>query len=82
MNPGKLDTLHSNTIQNPKNDGHCMTITTRGCKQTIDPHMPLVVEDDIRKDKEVVETNGELVDDTVKDVEVSQKLVGLLLVWY
>ena len=33
-------TLPSNTIQYPKNDAHCMAITTRGGKQTIDPPMP------------------------------------------
>ena len=27
-------TLPSNTVQNPKNDGHCMAITTRGGKKT------------------------------------------------
>ena len=32
-------TLPSNSVQNPKNDGHCMAITTRGGKQTIDPPM-------------------------------------------
>lgn len=29
MNPCQPGTLPSNTIQNPKNDGHCMTVTTR-----------------------------------------------------
>ena len=36
-----------------------------------------VVEDDMRKDKKVVETNGELVDNMVIKVEVSQKVVPI-----
>ena len=32
-------TLPSNTIQYPKNDAHCMAITTWGGKQTIEPPM-------------------------------------------
>ena len=32
-------TLPSNTVQNPKNDAQCMSITTRGGKRTIDPPM-------------------------------------------
>ena len=42
-------TLPSNTVQNPKNDAHCMEITTRGGKQTIDPPMPSN-EENVRKD--------------------------------
>ena len=33
-------TLPSNTVHNQKNDVHCMAITTRGGKQTIDTPMP------------------------------------------
>ena len=40
VNTRQPGTLPSNTVQNPKNDGHCMAITTRGGKQTIDPPMP------------------------------------------
>ena len=40
VNTRQPGTLLSNTVQNPKNDGHCMAITTRGGKQTIDPPMP------------------------------------------
>ena len=58
MNPHQLGTLPSNTIQYPKYDGHCMTGTTRGGKQTIDPPRSFVVEDTMRKDKEVMETSG------------------------
>ena len=30
VNPQQPGTLPRNTIQNPKIDGHCMTVTTRG----------------------------------------------------
>ena len=39
VNTRQPGTLPSNTVQNLKNDGHCMAITTRGDKQTIDPPM-------------------------------------------
>ena len=39
MNPRQPGTLPSNTIQNLKNDGHFMVVTTRGGKKTIDPSM-------------------------------------------
>ena len=39
MNTRQPGTLPRNTVQNLKNDGHCMAITTRGGKQTIDPPM-------------------------------------------
>ena len=58
MNPQQLGTLPSNTVQNPKNDGHCMAITTRGGKQTIDPLMQSGVENGIIGDDEVVEVCG------------------------
>ena len=77
MNPRQPRTLTTNPIQNPKNDGHFMAVTTRGGKQTIDPPRLSVVEDDRRKDKEVLEVSGELVDDTVIEVEVSQKVVSI-----
>ena len=32
VNPRQPGTLPRNTIQNPKNDGHSMTVTTRGGK--------------------------------------------------
>ena len=43
----------------PKNNVHSMAVTTQGGKQTIDPLMSYVVEDDMRKDEAVVETSGE-----------------------
>ena len=77
MNPRQTDTLPRNTIQNPKIDGHCMTVTTRGGKQTIDQPMPSVVEDEMRKDEEIVETSGELVEKAAKKVEIPQKVVPI-----
>ena len=47
-----------------------MAVTTQVGKQTRDPPNPSVVEDEMRKDEEVVETCGALVDKTVKEVEV------------
>nr|XP_010327596.1 uncharacterized protein LOC104649754 [Solanum lycopersicum] len=77
MNPRQTDTLPRNTIQNPKNYGHCMEVTTQGGKQTIDPPMPYVVENEMRKDEEVVETSGELVDKVVKEAEIPQKVIPI-----
>ncbi|XP_015068755.1 uncharacterized protein LOC107013337 [Solanum pennellii] len=51
--------------------------TTRGGKQTIDPPMPSVVEYEMIKDEEVVETSGEFVDKTMKEAEVPQKVVPI-----
>ena len=51
VNTQQPGTLPSKTIQNPKNDAHCMAITTRGGKQTIDRPMPST-EENVRKDNE------------------------------
>ena len=53
VNTRQPGTLPSNTVQNPKNDAHCMEITTRGGKQTIDPPMPSNKEK-VRKDDDKV----------------------------
>jgi len=65
VNPRQSGTLPSNTMQKQKNDGHS-AVTTRGGKQTMDPPIPYGVEDEVRKEDEVVEDNGELVDKAVK----------------
>uniref|UniRef100_M1DZG5 Integrase core domain containing protein n=1 Tax=Solanum tuberosum TaxID=4113 RepID=M1DZG5_SOLTU len=75
VNPRQPGTLLSNTIQNPKNYGHCMAVTTRGGKQTIDPHMPSVVDVEIRKEDDVVEVREESENATEKKAKISQKLV-------
>ena len=63
VNTRQHGTLLSNTVQNPKNDAHCMEITTQGGKQTIDPPMPST-EENVRKD------NG-------KDAEVPMKVIHM-----
>ena len=59
VNTRQQGTLPSNTVQNPKNDAHCMAITTRGGKQTIDPPMSSGGEKVIRDDDTVVEVRDE-----------------------
>ena len=60
VNTRQSGTLPSNTVQNAKNDGHCMAITTRGGKQTIDPPMPSN-ENEVTKDTDkVVNVDAEL----------------------
>ena len=54
-----------------------MAVTTRGGKHTIDPPMLFIIEDEVRKDEEVVKTSGELVDKAVKQVEVPQKVIPI-----
>ena len=54
-----------------------MTFTTQGGKQTIDPPMSSMVEDEMRKDEKVVETSGELVDKAVKEAEAPHKVVPI-----
>ena len=39
--------------------------------------MSSIVEDEVRKDEEVVETSGELVDRAVKEAEVPQKVIPI-----
>ena len=45
-------------------------VTTRGGKQIVDPPISSVEDNDMRKDKEVGETSGELVDNTAIEAEV------------
>ena len=61
-NPCQPITIPSNTIQNQTNDGHYMTVTTRGGKQTIDPPMSPVIKEDMRKKDNVVKASVELGD--------------------
>ena len=70
-------TLPSNTVQNLKNDAHCIAITTRGGKQTIDPPMSSN-EEKVRKDNDnAVEGSGEVEDNTGKDAEVPTKVISM-----
>lgn len=59
MNPCQPGTLSRNNIQNLKNDGHCIAITTRGGKQNIDPPKSSKVEVDISKDDYAIEVTRE-----------------------
>ena len=59
VNTQQPGTLPSNNVQNLKNDSHCMTITTRGGKQTIDPPMPSNEEKVRKDDDKVVKGSGE-----------------------
>ena len=76
VNTRQPGSLPSNTFQNPKNDAHCMTITTRGGQQTIDPPMPSN-EKKVTKDTEVVQVNGEVEDNTMKNAEVPTKVTPM-----
>ena len=77
MNTRQSGTLPSNTVQNPKYDRHCMTITTRGGKQIIDPPM-LSNEEKVLKDNDnAVEGSGEVEDNTGKDAEVPTKVIPM-----
>ena len=77
VNKRQPGTLPSNTVQNPNNNAHCMTITTRGGKQTIDPPMSSN-EEKVRKDNDkVVEGSGEAEDSTGKDAEVPIKVIPM-----
>ena len=71
-------TLPSNTFQNLKNGGHCMEVTSRGGKQTIDPPMLYGVEDEMRRDDVVEEVSGELVDKSRKEDEIPQNASPIL----
>ena len=77
MNTWKPGTLPSNSVQNPKNDVHCMTITTRGGKQTIDPPMPST-EENVRKDNDNVEKgSGEAEESNGKEAELPKKVTPM-----
>ena len=77
MNTQQPSTLPSNSVQNPKNDGHCMTITTRGGKQTIDRPMPSNEEKVRKDDDKVVKGSGKAEESTEKDAEVPMKVAPM-----
>uniref|UniRef100_M1DKZ8 Integrase core domain containing protein n=1 Tax=Solanum tuberosum TaxID=4113 RepID=M1DKZ8_SOLTU len=77
VNPHQPGTLPRNTIQNSKNDGHCMAVSTRGGKHTIDPLMLSVVEIVLERDDDEIDVTGESknsIEMEVKDCSVT--LVG------
>ena len=57
VNTRQPGTLPSNTVQNPKNDAHCIEITTRGGRQTIDPPMPSTEENVVKGSSEAEGSN-------------------------
>ena len=77
VNTRKPGSLSRNTVQNLKNDAHCMAIRTQGGKQTIDPPMPSN-EQKVRKDNDkVVECSVKAKDSTGKYVEVPIKVIPM-----
>ena len=84
LNPRQKGTLPSNTVQNPKNDGQCMAVTTRSGVQTINPPMPQLdddaphsdaIEDDKTPKPEEPNEDGELSTkqtDTKEDKKVDE----------
>ena len=77
VNTRQPGTLPSNIIQNTKNDAHCMSITTQGGRQTIDPPMPSA-EKNVRKDNDkVVKGSGEAEECNGKDAEVPMKVIPM-----
>lgn len=55
VNPRHPGTLPKNIINNTKNDGHCLAVTTHRVKHTIDPPIPTEVERVTEKDENEVE---------------------------
>ena len=77
MNKRQPGTLPIKTFQNPKNYGHCMEITTRGGKQTIDPPLPSN-ENEVTKDTDkVVNVDANLEDNIAEDAEVPKKVTPM-----
>ena len=77
VNTWQPGTLPSNIVQNPKNDAHCMTITTRDGKQTIDPPM-LSNDKKVRKDDDkVVKGSGKEEESNGKNVEAPMKVIPM-----
>ena len=77
VNTRQSGTLPSNTVQNLKNYGHCMAITTRAGKKTIDPPMPTNEKEVTKHIDNVVDINGEVEDNTTKDAEVPKKVTPM-----
>ena len=73
----QLSTLPNNTVQNPKKDGHSMTINTRGGNQTIDPPMSSNEEKVIKDNDTVVQVSGEVEDNKVKDAELPKMVTPM-----
>ena len=74
VNTRQPGTLSNNTVQNLKNDAHCMTITIHGGKQTVDPLMSSNEEKVRKDDDKVVKGSGEAEESTGKEAEVPIKV--------
>lgn len=64
LNQHQQGTFPRKNIQNPKNNGHCLSITTRSGKMTIDPPKTMIVDDAIEPvivDDEKVANSKEIV---------------------
>ncbi|XP_049372849.1 uncharacterized protein LOC125837821 [Solanum verrucosum] len=77
VNTYQPGTLPSNTIQNLKNDGLCMAVTTREGKQTTDPPMPSDVEKVVETDGDEIEVTEETKNATENEAEIAQKVVPI-----
>lgn len=77
MNPHQQGTLPINTIQNPKNDGHCIIVIMRGGKQTIDVLMPTRVESKKEPKEDGIEVVDEPKDQHEKEAEVKRKIIPM-----
>ncbi|XP_015161557.1 uncharacterized protein [Solanum tuberosum] len=77
VNPLQLGTLPRNTVQNLKNGGYYMVITTRRGKHTIDSPMTSEVERVVEKDADEIEVTGKTKDVAEKEVELTQIVVPM-----
>ena len=77
VNTRQSGTLPSNTVQNPKNDAHCMVITTRGSKQIIDPPMPSDEKNMRKDDDKVVKGSVQEEESNGKYAEVPMKVIPM-----
>ena len=77
VNTRQPGTLPSNTVQNIQNNGHCLAITNRGGKQTIDPPMPSNEENVRKDDDKVVKGSGETDESNGTDAEVPIKVIPM-----
>ena len=75
VNPHQPGTLPIYTVQNMENDRDCIAVNTRGGKQIIDPPMSSSVEDEVTREDYVVISSGQLVNETVKELEMPQKVI-------
>jgi len=77
VNTRQPGTLPSNTFQSPKNDAHCMEITTRGSKQTIEPPMSSDEENVRKDDDKVVKGSVEEEESNGKDAKVPMMVIPM-----